>query len=75
MPKKSRRALLSSKFKEGDIILLDGAEYEVIDYGDISWEGVLYQDSYALWCNEDDYLEVGGHGRIETRKYVEENAK
>jgi hypothetical protein len=55
-------------FKKGQTIILDGAEYEVIDFGDISWEGKMYHDCYALW-DKDDY------GRIEKRSYVEENAR
>jgi len=55
-------------FKKGQTIILDGAEYEVIDFGDIAWNGQTYHDCYALW-DTDEY------GRIEKRQYVEENAK
>lgn len=69
MPKKSQTPTTrTNKFVKGDIIILDQAEYEVIDFGDIAWNGQTYHDSYALW-DSDDY------GRIEKREYVEENAR
>jgi hypothetical protein len=62
-------------FKKGQTIILDGLEYEVIDFGNVYWDGKLHKDSYALWCNEGDTIETSGYGRIEKRSYVEENAK
>ena len=56
------------KYKKGDIIILDQGEYEVIDFGDIAWEGVQYENCYALWDKD-------GYGRIEKKSYVEKNAK
>jgi hypothetical protein len=56
------------KYKKGDIIILDQAEYEVLDFGDIYWEGVTHKDSYTLW-------DTDGYGRIEKKSYVEKNAK
>lgn len=55
------------KYAKGDKVIMDGAEYEVIDFGDIAWNGVTYHDSYALW-DTDDY------GRIERRSYVDKYA-
>ena len=68
MSNKSKKPIGTNKFKKGETIILDGAEYEIIDFGDISWEGKMYHDCYALW-DKDDY------GRIEKKSYVEENAK
>jgi len=68
MPKKSLNDTRKNKFNKGDVIILDGAEYEVIDYGNISWNGKMYKDVYSLW-DTDEY------GRIEQRDYVDNNAK
>ena len=57
-----------NKFVKGDIIILDGAEYEVFDYGNIEWDGQIWKDSYSLW-DKDDY------GRIERRSYVDKYAE
>ena len=56
-----------NKFAKVDVIILDGAEYEVFDYGNIEWDGQIWKDSYSLW-DKDDY------GRIERRSYVDKYA-
>ena len=69
MPKKSQTSTgETTKFHKGDVIILDQAEYEVLDYGDIAWNGVMYKDVYILW-------DTDGYGRIEDRSYVEEKAQ
>jgi hypothetical protein len=56
------------KYKKGDVIILDQAEYEVLDYGTIEWDGKAWKDSYSLWDND-------GYGRIEMRSYVDKYGK
>jgi hypothetical protein len=57
-----------NKFVKGDTIILDGAEYEVLDFGEIEWSGQTFHDCYGLW-DKDDY------GRIEHRSYVDKYAE
>lgn len=55
------------KYVKGDVIILNGAEYEILEYGNIEWDGHVWEDSYSLW-DRDDY------GRIEMRSYVDKYA-
>ena len=57
-----------NKYAKGDIIILDGAEYEVLRYGNIEWDGQTWKDSYSLWDKD-------GYGRIENRSYVDKYAE
>lgn len=66
---------ITPKYKVGETIILDGLNYEVIDVGSIYWDGVEHKNSYALWCNEGDYMAEGGYGRIETISYVDKYAQ
>ena len=69
MPNKSQTSTeRKNRFVKGDTIILDGAEYEVLDFGEIEWSGQTYHDSYSLW-DKDDY------GRIEHRSYVDKYAE
>jgi len=65
---KLKKPIGTNKYAKKETIILDGAEYEVIDFGDIAWEGKMHHDSYALWDKD-------GYGRIEKKDYVEENAR
>ncbi len=69
-----RKTGITPKYKKGDTIILDGAEYEVIDAGNVYWDGIIHKNCYSLWCNEGDYLAIGGYGRIESISYVDENS-
>jgi len=55
------------RFKVGDNIILDQAEYEVLLVGEVHWDNMVHKDSYGLWDKD-------GYGRIESIKYVDENA-
>lgn len=69
MPNKSQTSTeRKNRFVKGDTIILDGAEYEVLDFGEIEWSGQTFHDCYALW-DKDDY------GRIEHRSYVDKYAE
>ena len=65
MPRKSKKS--KPRFCVGDKFILDQAEYEVIIVGTIHWENRVHTDSYGLW-------DTDGYGRIESIKYVDENA-
>jgi hypothetical protein len=70
MPKKYQNSTekpRKNKFDKGDKIILDQAEYEVLEYGNIEWEGRIWKDSYSLWDND-------GYGRIEMRGFVDKHA-
>ena len=56
-----------NKYAKGDIIILDGAEYEVLEYGNIEWDERVWKDCYSLWDKD-------GYGRIENRSYVDKYA-
>lgn len=56
-----------NKYAKGDVIILDGAEYEVLEYGNIEWDEKVWKDSYSLWDKD-------GYGRIENRSYVDKYA-
>lgn len=69
MPNKSQTSTeRKNRFVKGDTIILDGAEYEVLDFGEIEWSGQTFHDCYGLW-DKDDY------GRIEHRSYVDKYAE
>lgn len=69
MPNKSQTSTeRKNRFVKGDTIILDGAEYEVLDFGEIEWSGQTFHDCYGLW-DKDDY------GRIEKRSYVDKYAE
>ena len=69
MPNKSQTSTeRKNRFVKGDTIILDGAEYEVLDFGEIEWSGQTFHDCYGLW-DKDDY------GRIEHRSYVDKHAE
>ena len=69
MPKQSQTSTgRKNKFVKGDTIILDGAEYEVLQYGTIEWDGRTWKDAYSLWDKD-------GYGRIENRSFVDKYAK